>query len=144
MAVFDCDLASSVKTAGFAKQFLTFFPGGIQEHNTPRSRSYFYPWPSLFLCRLCVFGVDETYNQHRLNDINETSLKLICTHNGLDVGEDGKTHQCIDYVESCRISSDIKSFSRRTLIRPTGSFVHIQNAWEFPRRHGPIYESNPS
>jgi transketolase len=42
--------------------------------------------------------VDETYNQHRLNDINETNLKLICTHNGLDVGEDGKTHQCIDYV----------------------------------------------
>ncbi len=42
--------------------------------------------------------MDETYNQHRLNDINETNLKLICTHNGLDVGEDGKTHQCIDYI----------------------------------------------
>jgi transketolase len=42
--------------------------------------------------------VDETYNQHRLNDINGTNLKLICTHNGLDVGEDGNTHQCIDYI----------------------------------------------
>ena len=42
--------------------------------------------------------MDETYNQHRLNDINETNLKLICTHNGLDVGEDGKTHHCIDYI----------------------------------------------
>ena len=35
VAVFDCDLASSVKTAGFAKQFPDhFFQGGIQEHNT--------------------------------------------------------------------------------------------------------------
>jgi transketolase len=42
--------------------------------------------------------VDETYNQHRLNDINHANLKLICTHNGLDVGEDGNTHQCIDYA----------------------------------------------
>src|SRR4030066_334702 len=38
MAVFDCDLASSVKTAGFAKQFPNhFFQGGIQEHNTAKS-----------------------------------------------------------------------------------------------------------
>jgi transketolase len=49
-----------------------------------------------------VFGFDETYNQHRLNDINETNLKLVCTHCGLDVGEDGKTHQCLDYVGTMR------------------------------------------
>ncbi|MBN2109374.1 MAG: transketolase, partial [Deltaproteobacteria bacterium] len=29
---------------------------------------------------------------------NHANLKLVCTHVGLDVGEDGKTHQCIDYV----------------------------------------------
>jgi transketolase len=51
-----------------------------------------------FFADFGVFGVDETYNQHRLNDINDTNLKLICTHTGLDVGEDGKTHQCVDYV----------------------------------------------
>jgi len=42
--------------------------------------------------------VCETYNQHRLTDINGGNLKLVCTHVGLDVGEDGKTHQCIDYL----------------------------------------------
>ena len=45
-----------------------------------------------------VFGIDETFNQERLNDINHTNLKLVLTHCGLDVGEDGKTHQCIDYL----------------------------------------------
>jgi transketolase len=100
MAVFDCDLASSVKTAGFANQFPNhFFQGGIQEHNTATIAGAISTLGLLsFFADFGVFGVDETYNQHRLNDINETNLKLICTHNGLDVGEDGKTHQCIDYV----------------------------------------------
>ncbi len=100
MVVFDCDLASSVKTAGFAKQFPNhFFQGGIQEHNTATIAGAISTVGLLsFFADFGVFGVDETYNQHRLNDINETNLKLICTHNGLDVGEDGKTHQCIDYI----------------------------------------------
>lgn len=100
IAVFDCDLASSVKTAAFAKQFPDhFFQGGIQEHNTATIAGAISTLGLLsFFADFGVFGVDETYNQHRLNDINETNLKLVCTHNGFDVGEDGKTHQCIDYV----------------------------------------------
>jgi transketolase len=100
VAVFDCDLASSVKTAGFAKQFPDhFFQGGIQEHNTATIAGATSALGLVsFFADFGVFGVDETYNQHRLNDINDTNLKLICTHTGLDVGEDGKTHQCIDYV----------------------------------------------
>jgi transketolase len=100
VAVFDCDLASSVKTAGFAKQFPGhFFQGGIQEHNTATIAGAASALGLVsFFADFGVFGVDETYNQHRLNDINDTNLKLICTHTGLDVGEDGKTHQCIDYV----------------------------------------------
>jgi transketolase len=100
IAVFDCDLASSVKTAGFAKEFPDhFFQGGIQEHHTATISGAISTVGLLsFFADFGVFGVDETYNQHRLNDINETNLKLICTHNGLDVGEDGKTHHCIDYI----------------------------------------------
>ena len=45
-----------------------------------------------------MFGIDEVYNQQRLNDINMAGNKTVLTHVGLDVGEDGKTHQCIDYV----------------------------------------------
>ena len=52
----------------------------------------------VFFADFGVFGIDETYNQHRLNDINNANLKIITTHVGLDVGEDGKTHQCLDYV----------------------------------------------
>jgi transketolase len=100
MVVFDCDLAPSTKTTAFAKQFPNyFFQGGIQEHNTATTAGAISTLGLLsFFADFGVFGVDETYNQHRLNDINRTNLKLICTHNGLDVGEDGNTHQCIDYI----------------------------------------------
>lgn len=100
VAVFDCDLLGSVKTNKFAQSCPgEFFEGGIQEHSTAAMAGALSTQGILvFFADFGVFGVDETYNQHRLNDINHTNLKLVCTHNGIDVGQDGKTHQCIDYA----------------------------------------------
>ncbi|MEA2031261.1 MAG: transketolase [candidate division Zixibacteria bacterium] len=99
MAVFDCDLAGSVKTAAFAEKFPdNFFQCGISEHNVATCAGSLGAEKALAVwADFAVFGVDETYNQARLNDINHSNLKLICTHAGVQVGEDGKTHQCIDY-----------------------------------------------
>ncbi|MDO9577312.1 MAG: transketolase [Candidatus Cloacimonadales bacterium] len=100
IAVFDCDLQGSVKTKEFEDVMpQNFFQSGIMEHNTAvvaaaMSKEGF----QTFWADFGVFGVDETFNQHRLSDINHTNLKVITTHVGLDVGEDGKTHQCIDYL----------------------------------------------
>jgi transketolase len=97
---FSCDLEGSVKMDGFHKiSEHAFFESGIQEHHAATlagaiSKEGFVTFFSTF----GVFGVGETYNQQRLNDINQTHLKLVCTHVGLDVGEDGQTHQCIDYI----------------------------------------------
>jgi transketolase len=100
VCAFDCDLASSVKTADFAKAYPDyFFQSGIQEHNTATIAGAISTTGILtFFADFGVFGIDETYNQHRLNDINRTNLKLVTTHLGLDVGPDGKTHQCTDYI----------------------------------------------
>jgi len=100
IAVLDCDLASSVKTDGFAKKFAdNFIQCGVAEHNAATTAGALSTTEVLtFFSDFGVFGFDETYNQHRLSDINHANLKLVCTHCGLDVGEDGKTHQCIDYV----------------------------------------------
>ncbi len=100
VAVFDCDLAGSVKTNFAMKSFPdNFFECGVQEHTTATIAGAISTQNVVsFFADFGVFGIDETYNQHRLNDINFTNLKLITTHNGIDVGEDGKTHQCLDYV----------------------------------------------
>ncbi|MCP4715606.1 MAG: transketolase [Deltaproteobacteria bacterium] len=100
LAVFDCDLSGSVKTDGFQAVLPdNFFQVGIQEHNAATMAGAMSTQGfTSFFADFGVFGVCETYNQHRLNDINHSNLKLVCTHVGLDVGEDGKTHQCIDYI----------------------------------------------
>ena len=100
VAAFDCDLAGSVKTADFAKAYPEhFFQGGIQEHNTATVAGAMSTRGILtFFADFGVFGIDEVYNQQRINDINYTNLKTVITHVGLDVGPDGKTHQCVDYI----------------------------------------------
>ena len=100
VCVLDCDLASSVKSAEFARAFPDYFiQGGVQEHNAATVSGALSTMGILtFFADFGAFGMDETYNQQRLNDINGTNLKLVLTHLGLDVGEDGKTHQCIDYI----------------------------------------------
>jgi transketolase len=104
LVVFDCDLQGSVKTAEFEKHLPEhFIQTGIMEHHAAVcSGALSTESIQTFFADFGVFGIDETYNQHRLNDINKTNLKIILTHVGLDVGEDGKTHQCIDYISLVR------------------------------------------
>lgn len=99
MAVFDCDLAGSVKTGAFWEKYPdNFFQFGITEHATASTAGSLSAEKALSVWSdFGVFGIGETYNQARLSDINHANLKLVCTHSGIDVGEDGKTHQCIDY-----------------------------------------------
>jgi transketolase len=100
IALLDCDLEGSLKLRRFKESFpQSFIECGLQEQNAATVAGALSKSGILtFLTDFGVFGIDETYGQLRMNDLNNTSLKLICTHNGLDVGEDGKTHQCIDYI----------------------------------------------
>jgi transketolase len=98
--VFDCDLAGSVKTKAFAEACPDFFiQAGIQEHSTATvAGAASIAGVVSVWADFGVFGCDEVYNQQRLNDINRANIKTVLTHSGLDVGEDGMTHQCIGYV----------------------------------------------
>ncbi len=110
MAVVDCDLKSSVKTNSFEKERPeNFIETGIEEHNAATVAGTLSISNILtYFADFGVFAVDETYNQQRLNDINRTNVKVISTHCGLDVGEDGKTHQAIDYIGVLRNLFDFK------------------------------------
>ena len=78
---------------------VAYLEAGIQEHHAATmagglSHVGLVPFFSTF----GAFAVSEVYNQTRLNDFNHTNVKVVATHVGLDVGEDGPTHQCIDYL----------------------------------------------
>lgn len=95
-----CDLEGSVKMNDFhATVPDRFLEVGISEHHAAvlagaMSREGIVPFYSTF----GMFAVAEGYNQQRLNDQNAAAPRVVVTHCGLDVGEDGPTHQAIDYV----------------------------------------------
>jgi transketolase len=100
----DCDLSGSVKTDAFAKEFPEhFFQCGIMEHHAIVMGGALSACDmQTFWAGFGMFGAAETYNMQRLNDINHANLKTMLTHVGVDVGEDGKTHQSIDYIALAR------------------------------------------
>lgn len=96
------DLSTSVKTdllkkkfpnrhieCGIAEQHMVSCAGGF-------SLSGIIPFVSTF----GAFMSSRAKDQARVNDINETNVKMVATHSGLSVGEDGPTHQAIDDIGS--------------------------------------------
>jgi len=92
------DLSGSVKTdtmgkefperhldVGIAEQHMISLAGGL-------SLGGFIPFASTF----GAFISSRAKDQARVNDINRTNVKMVATHCGLSVGEDGPTHQAID------------------------------------------------
>ncbi|HNW25070.1 MAG TPA: transketolase [Candidatus Cloacimonas sp.] len=104
IVVLDCDLATSVKTEEFAQVSpQNFFQCGIMEqHTCVMGGALSICGIQTFWSDFGIFGIAEVYNNQRLNDINHTNLKTVLTHTGIDVGADGKTHQCIDYISLAR------------------------------------------
>ncbi len=95
-----CDLEGSVKMDGFHKHSpQAYLELGIQEHHAAGTAGAMSCEKLVtFFSTFGSFAVSEVYNQNRLNDFNHTNVKVVATHVGLDVGEDGPTHQCIDYL----------------------------------------------
>lgn len=96
------DLGGSVKTdvmgkefperhleVGIAEQHMVSLAGGL-------SLAGFIPFASTF----GAFMSSRAKDQARVNDINNTNVKMVSTHCGLSVGEDGPTHQAIDDMGS--------------------------------------------
>jgi transketolase len=106
----DCDLKPSVKLEKFEKVSPeTYIQIGIQEHNAATIAGAMSVCGVVpFFADFGVFGLDETFNQQRLNDINHTNLKTAVTHCGIDIGEDGKTHHEINYIGIVRSFFDTK------------------------------------
>jgi transketolase len=96
------DLGGSVKTdmmakefpervleVGIAEQHMISMGGGLSLRNN-------VPFVSTF----GAFISSRAKDQARVNDINRTNVKMVATHCGLSVGEDGPTHQAIDDMGS--------------------------------------------
>ncbi len=74
---------------GICEQNMVSVAGGLSVNN-------FIPFVSTF----GAFMSSRAKDQARLNDVNQVNVKMVSTHCGLSVGEDGPTHQAIDDMGS--------------------------------------------
>lgn len=96
------DLGGSVKTSTMGKEFPDrhFEVGIAEQHMMSLAGGLSIRNKIPFISTFGVFMTSRAKDQARLNDINATNVKMVSTHCGLSVGEDGPTHQVIDDMGS--------------------------------------------
>lgn len=105
VVVLDADLAGATKTELFAKQFQDrFLDIGIAEQDLMATSAGLATCGKIpFASTFAVFAAGRAYDQIR-NSIcyPELNVKIVATHAGITVGEDGATHQMLEDLSLMR------------------------------------------
>ena len=105
IVVLDADLAASTQTKIFAKSFPErFFDVGIAEQDLITTAAGLALTGKIsFAAAFAVFITGRAYDQVRMSVCyQKANVKIIGTHGGITVGEDGATHQALEDVSLMR------------------------------------------
>ncbi|MDY6861920.1 MAG: transketolase family protein [Thermodesulfobacteriota bacterium] len=111
IVVLDADLSSSTKTAMFGKKFPDrFFNMGISEQDMMGTAAGLAAGGKVaFASTFAIFATGRAWEQIRQSICYPgLNVKIIATHGGITVGEDGATHQCIEDFGLMRVLSGMK------------------------------------
>lgn len=136
IVVLDADLSSATKTNLFAEKFPErFFDMGIAEQDMLGTAAGFATCGKIpFASTFAVFAVGRAYDQIR-NSICYPNLnvKICATHYGVNIGEDGATHQMLEDIGMMR------ALPNMTVLSPSDD---TQTKWMIEKicnRKGPAY-----
>jgi transketolase len=122
----DADLSTSTKTAMFGKEFPDrFFNVGLQEQNMMGiAAGLARSGKTVFASSFAVFATGRAYDQIRQSiAYPRLNVKIVATHGGVTVGEDGASHQMIEDVglmaglPNMRVIVPVDSNEVRSVIR---------------------------
>jgi transketolase len=105
IVVLDADLASSTRASAFSEQFGDrFFNVGVSEQDLVQSASGMALCGKVpFACSFAAFLVTRAFDQIRTTvAMPGLNVKLVGTHGGITVGEDGITHQATEDIALMR------------------------------------------
>jgi transketolase len=105
VVVLDADLSGSTKTAGFAKKFpKRFFNMGIAEANMIGTAAGLAAAGKIpFASTFAIFAVGRAWEQVRQSvAYPKSNVKIVATHSGITVGEDGGSHQSVEDIAIMR------------------------------------------
>jgi len=136
LVVLDADVSASTQTKLFAKAYPErFFDVGIAEQNLIATAAGLALTGKIpFAATFAVFATGRTYDQIRASVCYQhANVKIVGTHGGITVGEDGATHQALEDV------SLMRGLPGMTVIVPSDC-NECEQALEFAAEHdGPVY-----
>lgn len=136
LVVLDADVSASTQTKLFAKAYPErFFDVGIAEQDLIATAAGLSLTGKIaFAATFAVFATGRTYDQIRASVCYQhANVKIIGTHGGITVGEDGATHQALEDV------SLMRGLPGMTVIVPSDC-NECEQALEFAAKHdGPVY-----
>ncbi len=136
IVVLDADLSGSTKTAEFRKKFPDrFFNVGVAEQNlvghaAGLALAGFTPFASSFAMFLSGRAWEIVRNSIVYPQLN---VKLVASHGGVTVGEDGASHQCIEDFATMRVIPEM------TVICPSDYNETKQVIHRIAEFRGPVY-----
>jgi transketolase len=111
VVVLDADLSGSTRTCLFAKEFPgRFFNFGVAEQNMMATAAGLASCGKIvFASTFAMFATARALDQVR-NTIcyNNFDVKIVATHAGITVGEDGASHQAIEDINFLRAIPNMK------------------------------------
>ncbi len=136
IVVVDADLSASTMTSAFGKVFPErFFNCGIAEQDAICTAAGLSTCDKIaFVSTFAMFATGRTYDQIR-NTVaySKLNVKIVATHGGITVGEDGASHQALEDVALMR------GLPNMTVIVPSDS-VEVKAAIRYAAEHdGPFY-----
>lgn len=136
IVVLDADLAAATKTGIFKKAYPErFFDCGIAECNMVGVAAGLATCGKIpFAASFAMFSAGRAFEQVR-NSVGypKLNVKIVGSHAGISVGEDGATHQCCEDIALMRTIPDM------TVIVPADDIearACVRAAYEF---EGPVY-----
>ena len=136
IVVLDADLSCSTQTKIFADKFPDrFFNCGIAEQNMIATAAGLATQGKIpFASTFAMFATGRTYDQIR-NGVcySDLDVKIIGTHGGITVGEDGATHQALEDIALMR------EIPHMTVIVPADARECEEVVKYASLHHGPMY-----
>lgn len=136
IVVLSADLTDSTRAAWFKKEFPDrFFTFGVAEQDMIGAASGFALSGKIpYACTFGVFASGRAWDQIRVSvAYMNANVKIIGTHGGLTVGEDGATHQALEEITLMRVLPNM------TVIVPADAVEAKKATIKAAEHNGPVY-----
>lgn len=136
IVVLDADLSGSTKTGVFAKKFPDrFFNMGVSEADMMGTAAGLAAGGKIpFASTFAIFASGRAWEQIRQSiAYPKLNVKIVATHSGITVGEDGGSHQAVEDIALMRVIPNM------TVIAPCDGIETKSVIHEIVKYNGPVY-----